>query len=48
MVVPGGLLLVLRFYLVDFELVMGLSLPVHIPISLFQFGIQCGLGGVFG
>ena len=47
MVVPGGLLLVLRFYLVDFELVMCLSFPVHIPISLFQIN-QCGLGGIFG
>ena len=47
MVVPGGLLLVLGFYLVDFELVMGLSLPVHILISLFLIN-QCGLGGIFG
>ena len=36
----------LRFYLIDFELVMCLSLPVHIPISLFQIN-QCGLGGIF-
>ena len=37
MVVPGGLLLVLRFYLVDLELVMGWSLSVHIPISFSNF-----------